>query len=502
MKHGGPTPATVSLGFGLSPGSKVPKTNEQESLPTSVQKPRIVVADSDPEMRRVLQSRLTAAQYSVSCVESAQEALDAGVRCRPHLVITELKLEPMDGLALLKELKSRWPEITVIILTAHGTIPDAVRATQAGAFGFLVKPVDREELLGQVKRAIAASSYSNSNGDWRANIVSRSRLMEDRLAQANHAAAVNSPVLLIGQNGTGKELLARAIHAASPRRERNFITINCRGADLASLEADIFGAPDGTPGALQQVDGGTLLLEEIGDLPLRLQARLVNEVHLDACRPVLADNARKVDVRLICTASKDLTPYVANGEFRQDLYYQINVMPIEVPPLGRRREDIPLLVSHFLEQATEGRGTSKIYTPAAIELLATTDWPGNVRQLFDLVKRNVALSHGKVMNEDLVRESLGEDTARLPSLEEARNEFSREYLTRNLTLAGGNVTEAARLAKRNRTEFYSLLARFRLNAADFKHPGPAVSTVKQVDAPVEFRGQYTGPSPETHPEPT
>jgi two-component system response regulator GlrR len=292
-------------------------------------------------------------------------------------------------------------------------------------------------------------------------------------------------VVLIGQNGTGKELLARAIHAASPRRDKKFITITCRDQEEAMLEALLFGSGEGDdarPGAVQYAAGGTVLIEEIGELPLRLQARLVSEVNLDSGRVGLGDNVRRADVRIICSTSRDLAPAVAGGQFRQDLFYQINVMPIEVPPLGRRREDIPLLVSHFLEQATEESGARKIYTPEAIELLATSDWPGNVRQLFDLVKRNVALSNGKVMNEELVRASLGEDTARLPSLEEARNEFSREYLAKNLQMAAGNVSEAARLAKRNRTEFYTLLARFRLKAADFKAPGPAVGSVTHLDA--------------------
>jgi two-component system response regulator GlrR len=379
-------------------------------------------------------------------------------------------MKSMDGLTLLKELKSRWPDMTVIILTAHGTIPDAVRATQAGAFGFLVKPVERDELLGQVQRAVAASTFARTSGDWRANIVARSKLMEDRLAQANSAAAVDAPVLLTGQNGTGKELLARAIHAASPRRDKPFLTVNCPSLEEAQLDHALFGEG----GALEKAEGGSLLLEEVGAMPLRVQARLVNEVRLESLVNT-AGHAKRSNVRLICTTSCDLKPIMADGNLRQDLYYPLTVMSIEVPPLGRRREDIPLLVSHFLEQATEGEGKKKIYTPKAIELLATTDWPGNVRQLFDLVKQNVALSNGKVITEDQVRESLGNSSSLL-SYHEARDQFSREYLTENLQRSHGNVTEAARVAKRHRSDFYTLLTRFRLNANDFKSPGPAVPT--------------------------
>jgi two-component system response regulator GlrR len=477
MSQGTTKPATVSLGFGLAPQVKAKKSRSGDTIEQPGRKPHVMVVDQDAESRRMLASRLSVANYLVTAVDSAQEALDASVRTRPHLVITELKLQPIDGFALLKELKSRWPEMTVIILTAHGTIPDAVRATQAGAFGFLVKPIERDELLEQVQRAISVSTFTRVEGDWRASIVARSKLMEDRLAQANSAAAVNAPVLLTGQNGTGKELLARAIHAASPRREQPFLVINCRQDDEALLERLLFGAnaqeDEPGPGALQAATGGTLLLEEVGALPLRLQARLVTEVRLD---PGRSDGQ---DVRIIATTSRDLKEVMTEGHLRQDLYYQLNVMPIEVPPLGRRREDIPLLVSHFLEQATEGGGTKKIYSRKAIELLATTDWPGNVRQLFELVKRNVALSSGSVISEEVVRESLGSDGGGLPSYHEARQQFSREYLVENLQRTGGNVSEAARLAKRHRSDFYTLLNRFRLNANDFKSAGPAVSDVEE-----------------------
>ena len=466
--------STVSLGFGLaSPGA--PKAGpEQPAAPH--RRPHVMVVDEDPDVRRSISSRLGSIDYQVTALQSAQEALDSSVRERPHLVITELKLRIIDGFELLKELKSRWPDMTVIILTAYGTIPDAVRATQAGAFGFLIKPLERDELLGQVQRAIAVSTFARTEGDWRANIVARSQLMEERLAQANNAAAANSPVLLTGQNGTGKELLARAIHAASPRRSKPFMTLNCRDA----LEADLDQALFADAGALDACEGGTLLLEEIGAMPLRIQARLASAIVLEPPTNARSGAPRR-EVRIICTTSRDLKALMLEGAFRQDLFYPLTVMSIEVPPLGRRREDIPLLVSHFLEQATEGSHKKKIYTSKAIELLATTDWPGNVRQLFDLVKHNVALTSGKIITEAQVRDSLGKDSGSLPSYHEAREQFSREYLTQNLQRAHGNVTEAARVAKRHRSDFYSLLNRFRLNAQDFKSPGPAVAPHKPAE---------------------
>jgi two-component system response regulator GlrR len=330
-------------------------------------------------------------------------------------------------------------------------------------------------LLGQVQRATEASSFALV-GDWRANIVSRSQLMEERLGLANRAAGSDVPVLLTGEHGTGKELLARAIHAASARREKPFVAVSCRDIPPQMLAAELFGDESDESGdanairegALQRVQGGTLFLDEIGDLPIELQLALSKALakeHLPAGKWL---GAVRSDVRLISTSSRDLKSLTGTGAFLRDLYYQINILPIEIPPLGRRREDIPVLVSHFLEQATEPGDQKKIYSPKAIELLATTDWPGNVRQLFDLVKRNVALSHGEVMSKDFVQQSLGGEPGKIPTYNEARDKFSRDYLAENLQRTAGNVTKAARLAKRSRTDFYKLLARYRLHADDFK----------------------------------
>jgi two-component system, NtrC family, response regulator GlrR len=467
-------PVTTSLGFDVKDKASKLRKNAGEPMVGRRHPARILVVDNDPALRRLLSIRLGAANYEVECVSSAREALDACKPLRPNLVITELRMHPIDGLGLLNELKSRWPELSVMILTAHGSIPEAVRAIQCGAFGFLVKPVEKAELLGQVQRAIASTTLARTEGDWRADIVSRSQLMEDRLKQANRAAATDSPVMLAGESGTGKELFARAIHAASARREKPFIVVTCRASDEEALEAELFGRENSavgnaistTWGAFQSADGGTLLLHEIGHLPIRLQVKLINALRDD--HESTGKNRVRTDVRLICTTSDDLKLLIDAGQFREDLYYRINVLPIEVPPLGRRREDIPLLVSHFLEQGKEERGLGKLYSPKAVELLMTADWPGNVRQLFDLVKQNVGHSQAKVMTETCVQESLGGDSTRIPSYVDARNEFSRGYLVENLQSTAGNISKSARLAKRNRTDFYKLLSRHRILAEDFK----------------------------------
>jgi two-component system, NtrC family, response regulator GlrR len=338
----------------------------------------------------------------------------------------------------------------------------------------LVKPVEKSELLGQVQRAIASTTLTPIEGDWRAEIVSRSQLMEDRLKQANRAAGTDSPVMLTGESGTGKELFARAIHAASARREKPFIVVTCRTLVEDVLEAELFGRESGALGgetasdlgAFHAAHGGTLLLHEICNLPMGLQIRLIDALRDD--HESTGKNRARTDVRLICTSSDDLKQLVDAGQFREDLYYRINVLPIEVPPLGRRREDIPLLISHFLEQTTEESGLTKIYSPQALELLMTADWPGNVRQLFDLVKQNVVHSPDKVMTEECVQQSLGNDSTRIPSFDDARDEFSRGYLVKNLQSTAGNITQSARLAKRHRTDFYKLLLRYRILAEDFQ----------------------------------
>ena len=472
-------PVTTSLGFDVR--EKTSKLRKSAGGPPVV-RPRILVVDNDPATCRLLSIRLGAANYEVECVSSARAALDACVPLRPDLVISDLCMDPMDGLGLLKELKSRWPEMSVIILTAHGTIPAAVQATQCGAFGFLVKPVEKLELLGQVQRAIASSTLTPNEGGWRVDIVSRSQLMEDRLKQANRAAGTESPGMLTGENGTGKELFAHAIHLASARREKPFIVVICRmpANDVleSELEAEFFGRESGDVGgegasdcgAFQAAHGGTLLLHEIGNLPMGSQIKLINRLRDD--HESTGKNRARADVRLICTTSRDLKQLVDAGQFREDLYYRINVLPIEVPPLGRRREDIPLLVSHFLRQSTEEGGRAKKYSPKALELLMASDWPGNVRQLFDLVKQNVFDSPDKVMTEECVQQSLGSHSTRIASYDDARDEFSRGYLVKNLESTAGNITQSARLAKRNRTDFHKLMLRYRILAEDFKRRPP------------------------------
>ncbi len=460
---------TVPLYSGLRPAAGRDLGNQKR-------KARILVVDDDPGLLRLLTIRLRAENYEVEAVESAAAALAACGRFRPDLVITDLRMDQMDGIGLLKELQSRWPGLRVIILTAHGTIPDAVHATQSGAFGFLTKPVDKQELLDHVQKALKVSGFAQLDEDWRAEIITRSPVMEDKLAQANMVAGTDARVLLTGESGTGKELLARAIHKASPRRNKPFVAINCSAMAENLLESELFGHEKGAftgairshKGLFQQADGGTLLLDEIGDMPMRLQVKLLRVLQENQIRPVGSAEAIPVNVRVISATHRDLQQLMVGGQFREDLYYRLNVVHIDMPPLTRRREDIPLLVAHFLEQVAKETNQRKIYAPEAVELLATADWPGNIRQLYNVVRQNVALSRGPIITAEAVQQSLGGSPTRLPSFDEARDEFTRNYLSQILQITTGNVSQAARLAKRNRTDFYKLLSRHTLLPDDFK----------------------------------
>ncbi len=438
---------------------------------------RILLVDDDPGLLRLLSIRLRAEGYEVEAVESAELALAALSRFGPDLVITDLRMDKMDGIGLLKELQSRSPGLRVVIITAHGTIPDAVAATQSGAFGFLTKPIDKDELMATVDRALKVSGLTEVDEDWASGIITRNNAMKEILNQAKMVAATDARVLITGESGTGKELLARAIHNASPRSGKPFVGINCSAMAENLLESELFGHEKGAftgatrshRGLFQAADGGSLLLDEIGDMPMRLQVKLLRVLQEGQIRPVGSTQAIDVDVRVVSATHRDLQALMTEDKFREDLYYRLNVVNMKLPTLNERREDIPLLVAHFLVTiAREAGQERKVYAPEAVEMLVTAEWPGNIRQLYNIVRQNVALSRSPVISAELVQQSLGENAGKLLSFSDARDEFTRNYLSQILQITTGNVSQAARLAKRNRTDFYKLLARHDLNPDQFK----------------------------------
>jgi two-component system response regulator GlrR len=439
--------------------------------------PRVLVVDDDPSLLRLLHIRLQSAGYDVDTAESAQAALVRVEQAPPEVVITDLRMEGMDGLGLLRELQQRQPGLPVLLLTAHGTIPEAVDATRNGAVAFLTKPVDRDELLRELEQALNVSAQASIPEDWRADIITRNPRMEELLEQARRAAATNTSVLVTGESGTGKELLARAIHRASPRRDGEFVAINCGAMPEGLLESELMGHERGAftgaqqahTGLIRTADGGTLFLDEIGDMPLALQVKLLRVLQERRVRPVGGTRDFAVDLRVISATHRDLSQAIADGEFREDLYYRLDVIHLPLPTLAERREDIPLLVNRRLRLLAERDGSRRrVYSPEAMELMVAASWPGNVRQLDNAVEQHVALAPGAVISAEQVRKTLGGEPASLPSVAEARAAFTRDYLVRLLKLAEGNVSEAARLAQRNRSEFYKLLSRHEVDPADFK----------------------------------
>ncbi|MBO9537702.1 sigma 54-interacting transcriptional regulator [Herbaspirillum sp.] len=439
----------------------------------------LLLVDDDPDLLRLLTLRLNASGYRVVAAPSAEAALAQLAISLPSLVITDVRLPGMDGLALFDEIRSRHPTLPVILLTAHGTIPDAVEATTRGAFAYLTKPFDGALLLDKVAQALslAAPALEMEDQAWRADLISRSQRVAALLAEARLVAASDASILIRGDSGTGKELLARAIHRASQRADKPFVAVNCGAIPEQLLESELFGhvkgaftgAMDNREGLFQAADGGTLFLDEIGDMPMPLQVKLLRVLQEKTLRQVGANQPSAIDVRIISATHRDLEAAMAEGQFREDLYYRLNVVALHLPALAERREDIALLANHFLKlvAARYGRRLTG-FAPDALELLSLAHWPGNVRQLYNVVEQVCALSTAPLIPASLVRRALRTPTLDMLRYAEAKQKFERDYLIRLLKLTDGNVSDAARLADRNRTEFYRLLQKNGLDPRMFR----------------------------------
>ena len=434
---------------------------------------RLLLVDDDPGLLKLLGLRLTSEGYSVHTAESGAEGLKVLSREQIDLVISDLRMDEMDGMALFSEIQKVQPGLPVIILTAHGSIPDAVAATQQGVFSFLTKPVDKDALYQAIDDALAHKGVGGDD-EWQNAIVTRSPIMLRLLEQARMVAQSDVSVLINGQSGTGKEVLAQAIHNASPRAKKAF---NCGALPEQLLESELFGHARGAftgavssrEGLFQAAEGGTLFLDEIGDMPIPLQVKLLRVLQERKVRPLGSNRDIDIDVRIISATHRDLPKAMARGEFREDLFYRLNVVSLKIPALNERAEDIPLLANHLLRQAADRhKPFVRRFSTEAMKYLMAASWPGNVRQLVNVIEQCVALTSAPVISEALVGQALEGENSVLPTFVEARNQFELNYLRKILQITKGNVTHAARMAGRNRTEFYKLLARHELDANDFK----------------------------------
>lgn len=425
---------------------------------------RILVVDDDPDLLDLIAMRLTSAGYEVALASSGEEALEIFRADRPRAIVSDLRMDGMDGHELFAHLHAMAPSVPVIILTAHGTIPDAVAATQRGVFSFLTKPFDGKELVARVAAALAVSpSIAQGRGDsaWRKDIISSSVVMDEMLRTARRMAEEESPLLVMGPRGSGKELLARAIHGASSKAQKPFQVFRCGTAEDSGEEESLFGK------ALAKGRGGILFLDDVGLLSPALQVRLLPLVGVTGLF-----SANPFDIRVIASTSENLEAAARDGRFRSDLYYTLKRNLLTVPGLAERREDIPLLIAYFVEELSNGSPIATGgFSPDAMAMLCEAPWPGNVRQLRSVVHLSLAQTVVSRVPASVVgRLMQTENECEMSAFDDARRAFEYDYLARLLMATSGNVAQAARIAQRNRTEFYKLLARHNLDPAPFKHP--------------------------------
>lgn len=443
-------------------------------------KQNILLVDDDPSLLELLSLRLKAVGLTVKTAASGSEALSIIPQYHPELVITDLRMDEMDGMQLCQLIQQDYPSLPIIIITAHGTIKEAVEATSEGVFGFITKPIDNTDLLEKIDKALTLSSGNSLNHqteNWRANIMTRSQLMENLLSEVRRLAQGDASLFIHGESGTGKELIAQAIHKASPRKEGPFIAVNCSAIPEDLLESELFGHRKGAfsgaiehrQGLFQSADTGTLFLDEVGDMSSAFQVKLLRALQERQIRPVGSDKSIAVDVRIVSASHHDLEKKADAGDFRMDLYYRLNVAKLSVPKLSERREDISLLANYFISHPDSTYNyVAKGFSNQALELLLAYDWPGNVRQLQNVIEHLSALATTPIIPANLVERVLQEKNSSMQGLKEAKSQFEKEYLIKLLKSVNGNVTQAARLAKRNRTEFYKLLDRHQLKLAAFK----------------------------------
>ncbi|MBW2108719.1 MAG: sigma-54-dependent Fis family transcriptional regulator [Deltaproteobacteria bacterium] len=447
---------------------------------------RILVLDDDKNLLEVIKMRLEANDFEVATAVDAMQALEIARQQKVDLALVDLKISGTNGIAVMEELHALNPEIPIIILTAYGTIKSAVEAMKKGAYSYLSKPFDYRDLLLQIKNGLEKRRLSREVSRLRnivegqydfKNVIGKSEKMKKVLAKVGQAAGSESNVYLEGESGTGKSLIAKTLHVAGSRKDGPFVIINCATIPENLLESELFGYERGAftgatkskKGLFFQAHKGTLFLDEISEMPMFMQAKLLRALEDREFYPLGAEKPVKVDVRLIAASNKHMKEEVKRGRFREDLFYRIYVIPIELPPLRERKGDIPLLAEHCLRRiAKESKKQIKGYTPGALQKMMFYSWPGNVRELENTIECAVAMARHDLITEDLILPSQTIETGRLRPFKEAKQGFERNYIIELMELTQGNVTKAAKLAGKYRADLYDLLKKYDVDPGDFR----------------------------------
>ncbi len=447
---------------------------------------RILVVDDDSNLLEIIRLRLESAKYMVTAALTGELAIDAIKKEVFDLAVIDLHLSNMNGISLMKDIHLINPYIPVIILTAYGTIESSVEAMQKGAYTYLTKPFDPRELLFQIENALEKNRLTSEIRRLKglleekydfANIIAKSEKMQVVLGQVTYIAQTDSTVYIYGESGTGKELIARAVHLGSKRKDKPFIAVNCAAIPETLLENELFGHEKGAfTGAVQSAKGlfaeaheGTIFLDEIGDMPLSLQTKMLRVLQERQFYPVGTSKPVEVDIRVIIATNKDLKKEVKEGRFREDLYYRIHVIPVNLPPLREKREDIPPLVDYLVNKfSRQMKKKVKGLTPLAMQQLMSYNWPGNVRELENTIEYAMAMTQKNIITEDLILNTSSLSAEPLKHLKEAKATFEKSYLINLLEQTRGNISSAAELAGKYRADFYNLMKKYNLKPGDFK----------------------------------
>jgi two-component system nitrogen regulation response regulator NtrX len=439
---------------------------------------RVLIVDDEAGIRQALKQVLEYEDLEVRVAASGGEAINLYTEFKPHLVFLDVKMAGLDGLETLTRLRDLDAGPQIVMISGHGTIATAVEATQRGAFDFLEKPLDTDRLLLTVRNALAHAELVGENARLRQAAEDRYAMVGDSPALQtvreliDKVAPTAARVLITGENGTGKELVARAIHAGSPRRDRPLVEVNCAAIPSELIESELFGHMKGSftgafadrAGKFEQADGGTLFLDEVGDMSLSAQAKLLRVLQEGMVTRIGGAKPIQVDVRVLAATNKDLEIEIAESRFREDLLYRLNVVPIDVPPLRERLEDIPALVAHFAELLGASAGVpGKRFAEEAVRRLQTRPWPGNIRELRNAVERALILAPGKVVTAADVDRLLPADLGPKQSLENFRSEAEKGFLVQQLREHDWNITETAKSLQIPRSNLYKKIERYGLN---------------------------------------